>query len=378
MKVIQLINGMTTGGAETLVKDYVTHSPEDLEQLVVLTNPFCEGPNEKAIRSAGVRLLSIPDRLGWTGKRRSLPVRAIRALLSKRMYIREFQRILREEKPDCVHAHLATLYLLAGAMKELEGIRVVYTCHTEVTAQFPEKDKRELERVRELVRCRGLRLIGLHERMVRELDALFGQGTSLMVNNCVDLGRFRERKEVRESYRKELGIPGDAFVIGHVGRFVPSKNQSFLVDLLGELRGRGVNAFALMVGSGETQQEVREKLVWYGLDPYARILQNRGDIPQLMQVMDTFVFPSQYEGFAVVMLEAQAAGLKCVISDSVPLSVKLTELVVPVSLRRGRETWCDAILSPENREPGSLETLEQFDVSNVVKTLAGIYEGKNG
>ena len=142
-----------------------------------------------------------------------------------------------------------------------------------------------------------------------------------------------------------MGIAEDAFVVGHVGRFCPVKNHAFLLDVFDQLRQENERAVLLLVGDGELRSSMEEKAKTMGLEDYVLFTGVRSDVCDLMQAMDVFVFPSLYEGLPVSLVEAQAAGLPCVISDGVPEACMLTDLVQRVALEESARQWTERILA---------------------------------
>jgi glycosyltransferase involved in cell wall biosynthesis len=146
----------------------------------------------------------------------------------------------------------------------------------------------------------------------------------------IELAPF-EVSEEKSTVRSSLGIPADAFVIGHVGRFAPEKNHLFLLDVLKEVGLRDRTALFLLIGDGPLQETIQKRAEADGVSKRILFAGSRPDVPRLMlNAMDAFVLPSSSEGLGLVVVEAQAAGLPCVISDTVPEEVD----VVPGLVRR--------------------------------------------
>ena len=142
--------------------------------------------------------------------------------------------------------------------------------------------------------------------------------------------------------RHQLGL-ADKLIIGHVGRFNPQKNHPFLLDIFAALLKKESTAVLLLVGGGENMLKIQAKAHALGIAEHVRFLGVRGDVADLMQAMDVFVFPSLYEGLPVTMVEAQAA---CIISDKIPPECILTEGLVDVMpLSASPEIWAEKILA---------------------------------
>ena len=148
--------------------------------------------------------------------------------------------------------------------------------------------------------------------------------------------------------RQQLGLTNE-FTIGHVGRFNPQKNHPFLLDIFAALLKQVPDAVLLLVGGGEDMPKIQAKAQSLGVTDHVRFLGVRSDVADLMQAMDVFVFPSLYEGLPVTMVEAQASGLPCLISDKVPRESILTEgLVEVMPLSATPDKWADKILTMRN------------------------------
>jgi glycosyltransferase involved in cell wall biosynthesis len=156
----------------------------------------------------------------------------------------------------------------------------------------------------------------------------------------IDLHPFQESID-QEGARRELGIPVDAFVVGHVGRFDAPKNQRFLLEIAREVLKRRADVHFLLVGDGPLRVEIEDRAREMGLSGKTHFVGIRTDVPRLMRgAMDVFVFPSLWEGLPVAVVEAQAAGLRCILSDAVTDEVSiLPEQSYRLPLSKGAEEW---------------------------------------
>lgn len=172
---------------------------------------------------------------------------------------------------------------------------------------------------------------------------MFGTKDVHILPNAIDIERYAFNLLIRNQTRKALGLD-DAFVIGHVGRFSAVKNHSFLTDVFAQIKRQEPNSKLLLVGAGSEMQAVQQKVKALGLGADVIFTGVRNDVANLMQAMDVFVFPSLYEGLGIVLIEAQAAGLPCVVSDVIPREAYLTDLVTAEKLSSSVETWAEKIL----------------------------------
>ncbi|XRC40087.1 glycosyltransferase [Lactiplantibacillus plantarum] len=147
-------------------------------------------------------------------------------------------------------------------------------------------------------------------------------GEYTVINNGVDVDRFKYEPMIREEYRKKLGLNGKTALL-HVGRFVPAKNHTKLIEIFSQFHKMHPETVLLLVGEGELLGDVKKQVTKLGLDNFVRFLGLRKDIPALMSAADLFVLPSLYEGLPVVGVEAQASGLPCVFSESITQEVDI-------------------------------------------------------
>ena len=182
---------------------------------------------------------------------------------------------------------------------------------------------------------------------------LYGHENAFIVRNGIDVNKYRYNERIREEIRKKYDI-GEAFVIGHVGRFSPVKNHLFLIDLFFQVKKQVESAKLMLVGNDTNLdaydgylKKVKEKIATYHLENDVIFTGNIDNVEVMYQAMDAFVLPSISEGFPLVALEAQAAGLPCVISTGVPNEVALSDDVYSCSLI-DINLWVDSLLSIYN------------------------------
>ncbi|MGE5558461.1 MAG: glycosyltransferase family 1 protein [Bacillota bacterium] len=215
--------------------------------------------------------------------------------------------------------------------------------------------------------------------------ALFGKGwesnKKYKILSCgIDFQNFN--KKIIKPYRRTFKIPDNAFVIGHVGRFVKSKNHIFLIKILKMLIKSDPYTYLLFVGDGPLKKNIEKIAANEGLKNNVIFTGVRDDIADIMLgVMDVFVFPSFYEGLGIVIIEAQAAGLPIVMSDTIPEEVDVVEqLIKRVPLKQSILSWVDVILemkNTKNKIPHQqiLEVLNnsQYNISLNIKDLENFY-----
>jgi glycosyltransferase involved in cell wall biosynthesis len=201
-----------------------------------------------------------------------------------------------------------------------------------------------------------------------------------VIPNAIDMSPFEKVAGDRAYLREKLSFPRDALLIGHVGRFDVQKNHIFLVTVFSELLRRLPSAHLFLVGDGQLKHEIAILIKSYGMHEHVHMLGIREDVPQVLSAMDLFLFPSLYEGLPVALVEAQAAGLPCVVSDSVSNEADIKAgLIQFVGLHESNDVWVDRILLASKMKTPDRTSLKMalnaagFDVKTLVQRLEGIY-----
>lgn len=368
-KVLQFIHGFSMGGAEKLVSEYCLKMNKEKYDVSVLCFHRYNTPYEKILEDAGINVVYASDHIKNYDKIAfQYPGRVL--MLAKRwIFIRKYLMLA---KPDVIHLHMAlSIYILASNLSK--DIKMLRTVHNEPKKRWDNSIGRRIDfwATKQLVKKYQLQFITLHDEMRKEVNELFGVDNSLVLNNGIDFSAF-EKVLPKEVVREREGIPADAYVVGHVGRFNKQKNHKLLVEIFAEICKKNPSAFLLMIGNGGLQKETENGLKQLGLGDKYKILSNRNDIPDLMNTMDKFVFPSNYEGLGIVLIEAQKTGLECVISNVVPDAAIVTNLVKKVDLNASANVWAEEILKFHVEEVKSFG-IEKWDMKQVVLQLEEYY-----
>lgn len=195
----------------------------------------------------------------------------------------------------------------------------------------------------------------------------------MLIPNAIDTEKYRFSEQISNAYRKKMNIE-NRFVIGHVGRFHEAKNHMFLLDVFAGVCAKRSDAVLLLVGDGSLRKNIQNKIHSLKLNDRVILTGSRNDVPQLMQAMDVFIFPSLWEGLPVTVVEAQAAGLPCLISDRITSGVDLSKLVMRLPVD-DPYVWVKAILNLKTKRSDVTTEIKRagFDIKDSATDLTEFY-----
>ena len=205
---------------------------------------------------------------------------------------------------------------------------------------------------------------------------MYGTHAFQLLYNAIDVDNYMFNRKIRDEYRKKLGMT-DKFVIGHIGRFNRQKNHKFIISIFKNIVSNNPDATLLLVGTGELQEEIKKHVSNLGIEKQVIFLGVRNDIPSLLTVMDAFLFPSLYEGLPVTLIEAQASGLPCFISDEITDEVVVTDLVKKISIHSSSDEWSTAVNGAEscNRSAyAGIVKKSHYNIQKEAEHLAKFYK----
>jgi glycosyltransferase involved in cell wall biosynthesis len=359
--ILQVVGGMNFGGVETWLMHVLRHIDRErfrMDFLVHTAQPCAYG---EEIQKLGSKIIPC---LGT-----SRPWR----------YARNFRRALKEHGPyEVVHSHVHHFSGFVVYLAHRAGVPVRIThSHSDTSLNDGRATTLRtgyLQLMEHLIRRHATTGIACSRKAAASLyGAAWQNDNRWKVVYCgIDLEPFRQPVD-RAEVRRELNIPEDAFVLGHVGRFHEPKNHTFLIDIAAEVARREPNMRLLLVGDGPLRPQIEAKVACLGLTDKVIFAGFRSDVPRLMKgAMDLFVFPSRYEGLGLVLIEAQAAGLPCVYSDTVPAEADVVKSnICRLSLQASLNQWSSLITATFRERNQSLQhfTACAFDIQNNIKIL---------
>ena len=201
----------------------------------------------------------------------------------------------------------------------------------------------------------------------------------IIMPNAIDTREFSKNQQVRDQIRKQYNI-GEGFVIGHVGRFHYAKNHDFLLDIFEQVSKKRKDAILMLIGDGPLKAEMELKAKQLHISDKVIFTGRQNPIAPYYQALDFFLFPSHFEGMPGSVIEAQATGLKCLVSDTVTKQVKATELVTFESLKKSKEEWAAKLIEmiTDKQEIASYNLEDtMYDVNKQVTYYTNLYLVEN-
>ncbi|KAB2439577.1 glycosyltransferase family 1 protein [Bacillus luti] len=332
LRVLHVVVNMNRGGAETLLMNLYRNLDRSKIQFDFLTCK--EGIFDEEIVELGGRVHRVPyiTDVGHTRYMKALD---------------KFFSSYQEYK--IVHSHMDKMsgFVLRSAKKAGILIRIAHSHNTRSEGGLAAKAYKWYAG-KSILTC-ATHLLACSNAAARWLFA-DQANTAEILKNGIECDKFVFAPEIRRQVKEELQIHQDTFVVGHVGRFAHQKNHSFLIDVFVQLLKYKPSSILLLAGDGPLRLELEKKIKNLRLQNSIKILGVRSDIERIMQVFDVFVFPSYHEGLPVTLIEAQGAGLPCIISDAITREVDLnTGLTNFQSINSFPGVWAREILKVNNR-----------------------------
>lgn len=359
IRVAQVVGRMESGGVEAVVMNYYRTMDKKRVQFDFFVDETSSFPQREELERLGAGIYLVPPY--------SKPVQFHKALYKQ----------FRAGGYRIVHAHINTMnvFPLFAAWRAKVPVRI---CHNHSTAHWGEGKKTLLKYLlRPFAKVFATDYFACGEQAGRWMygDRCYEAGKVRVIPNAIDTKRFAYDSQAGIQLRKELGIPQESFVVGHVGRFTYAKNQSFLLEVFCQFQRQWPNSYLLLIGEGELKLFLQEKVKQLNIVEHVLFTGVRRDVDKLYSAMDVFCLPSFYEGGPVVALEAQASGLTCVCSDKVPHEIDLSPDVYHIPLQpQNSPQWCEQ-LRTKNRERAQImpEFVEKFDIFFVAKKIQQFY-----
>lgn len=294
-----------------------------------------------------------------------------------RLYL-ELKRFLTNHKYDIVHINSGVPifnYICMKAAKRASVPSIIVHSHSDLPDGSWMKN-----RIVSYVRSRfGKDCKALLSCSQKAGVFMFGDTDFEVINNGINLEKFKFDIEKRNDVRNNAGICDSQIVIGFVGRLTRPKNPFFVIDVFNQIHLKMPNAVFWMVGDGELKAEVKNRIDNLGLTELIQLFGVRDDVDRLLQGMDALLMPSLYEGLGIVAIEAQTAGLLVFASDRLPIETKVSTHIIYESLSDTPQKWANMIMEQlnncKNNRSFMQKEIEDYDIKAVSARVLEIYKG---
>lgn len=351
-RIVHIVGAMYPGGLENFIMNIYRNLDREQVQFDVIVHSFREGDYCKEIESLGGHVYLAP-------RKSKHPI--------KNFF--EIKRIIKENDIKVVVRHsdssFSVLDLLAAKMGG--ATRLIYQSHSSSTSHV---------KIHKFFR----HFMGSipTDRFACSDNAgkwMYGNLDYMVVKNAIDIDKYIYNEELRKSVRAKWNMD-DKIVYSHVGIYMPAKNHKFLIETFSHIVRKQPSARLILIGEGELRDQMEAQILELGIGDYVTLTGVRYDVNELLQMTDVFMFPSIYEGLPLSLIEAQSAGLKCLISDVITREVIVTDLVTQLPLNLGAEVWADKAIELSEEAMSYPRRDTRVEVANAgydVKQLAQWY-----
>ena len=368
VKVLYFVDRMLRGGIQTFVLENIKHMDKNKIQIdFLLLDDGKEYELENDLRTLGCNIYKLKGM--W-----------IRKITDFIKYNRALEQFFKEHHDyKVVHLHSSSKNYLVLKKAKKYGIPERISHSHNIDFQTKNIIKKSFGNLFKIpLRKYSTKCLACSEDAGKWLfgNKIVQSDKFMVIHNAIDLEKFRYNESIREKVREELGIANDCLVLGHVGRYTNQKNHEFLIDIFNEIHKQKSNSKLLLVGTGENENKIKEKVNNLNLNEKVIFLGFKNNVNDYMFAMDLFVFPSKFEGLGIVLIEAQATGMKCYTSKYVvPKEAKVSELLEFIDLKEGAKVWADKILNDSTERNNQCEKIKDngYDINVISEKLMEVY-----
>lgn len=344
------------GGIETYLKKITTYINKEKYQFDFLTYKGTEPCYYKELNELGSNFYFIHKR--------------------KQNYlknIKDLNNLFREKKFDIVHCHLNSLSYITPCL-----IALKYKCKVIIHSRNAGCLRSIKSKILHKINYYRLSNLNITRVAVSDLAGkwMFNNKNFLVLNNGLDVDKYKFSEENRREIRNELNIDDKTEVILHVGAFRKQKNHEFIVKIFKEYQLLHKNSILILVGDGELKQNIYKFINEENLLDNCMFIRQRNDIYKFLSAADKFIFPSFYEGFPNALIEAETSGLMCVVSDLITNQAIIDGIAYKNSLDNSISSWVkllekDKIVDRDNC--AELIKKHKFDIKDEIERLEDLY-----
>ena len=328
MKILEVCVDLDGGGIDRYLLNYCSRIP-DIHFDFAIIDSGKKGILEKPLEELGCNIFRVPQQ--------SAGLKANYNALKK---------IILQNGYDAVHVHLGYKSVVALLCAKNCGIKTrVVHAHIAFTPEgIAEKCIRRVFTFLTKRLATHLAACGIDAAKWVWGKRAYNKGKVTIHNNAIETKKYAFSEEVRKEMRRDLGLADTTVAVGHVGRLSAQKNQLRLIDIFAKLHSIRKDSVLFLVGRGEDEQLVRNKIEKLGLTDCVQLLGVRNDVPRLLNAFDVFIFPRTHEGLPFTLVETQCNGLYAVSADTLTKYIKISECVEFLSLEAEDTVWAEKAL----------------------------------
>ncbi|MCL7746072.1 glycosyltransferase family 1 protein [Halalkalibacter alkaliphilus] len=365
LKVLHVVGAMNRAGTETMLMNVFRNVNRTKVQFDFISYSQEDAHYDEEIKQLGGKVIK----------------------LSNTQSIKEMIEVMKKHGPyDVVHSHTLFHCGIANIAAKLAGVKVrIAHAHTTLDKSDSLIRKLYIHSMRTVISGVSTKLLACSNQAGSYLfgNKVVNSKKYSFFPNLIEYSTFLgDHKHAVTRFKKEAQLE-DSFVIGHIGRFIEPKNHTFLLDILKSTLNKNSNTKLLLVGDGDLRKQIEEEAKAKGLYEHIRFVGLRDDIHTMLHSMDVFVFPSIYEGLGLVLLEAQACKVPCIVSEAIQPEADLhMNLLTKLKLADGPDIWAEKILEAANKvEKKKLDVTEAFEKSGYslpvgIDNLMSIYQSQ--
>ena len=353
-RILQISTGILRyDGLSEVLLSLIDHAPKDKCEISVLLGKGAIPEFYEILKKRNISYYEGPDRE-----------------LDVRNYVSYLYRLLKKENFDIVHIHGNSATMAVDLfVAKICGVKTrIAHSHNTVT-RHPV--------IHEILKPLLGTVVTQPAACGKDAGEFLFCKDFVVIPNCIDISRFAYDSEIRRQWRQKLKC-SDKFLIGHVGRFTYQKNHKLLIDIFHEVQKHIPNAVLLLIGDGELVDDVKKQIGEYGIADKVILYGTSDHVSELMQAMDLFLLPSNYEGLSVTALEAQATGLPCIMTNTISEETRKSGECCFVDIDAPLEEWSEIIekysKSAIDREKGSVEVRDAgHDVDELGQVICRVW-----
>ncbi len=300
-----------------------------------------------------------------------------------KQFKRELKQILFTGQFDFIHCNLMSFSLYEPIVFALKYSKAKIVLHSHVSGKIKNTLKTKI--ISSFAKMLVLNnnysdryiFLGCSQNAIDDLFGDFYRKNNCyfsVVNNGIDVSKFTFSEKMRKKIRGNISIADDIILLGHVGRFTYAKNHKKILSIFNYLAKKSEKYKLLLIGDGELRQDIINLIDKYNIRDRVVLLSNVSNVNDYLNAIDCFIFPSIFEGLGIAVVEAQVSGLPCIISNTIPKEVEITDNIFRCDLESSDEEWGLIIQNINfNNRNIDIHLFSEFDSSNSALNLEKIY-----